>query len=143
MAEIKLDKGRVIIIKTLVSKLKVEQQDVMVIGFSGGRTTHVSELSGAEANAMIAHLKSLDPNIAKEERMRRKIIGLAYSYHGLGDNATAEEKRAVVANVRKWVIKYGTAEGDSHKDLDDYTLAELPLLVTQFKKVYKSTLKRL
>lgn len=56
----------------------IEVKDKLVIEFTAGRTTHVSEMSNSEANLFINHL-----NQVKEERvvrMRKKIIHLLCIY---------------------------------------------------------------
>jgi hypothetical protein len=124
-------------IKTLLGKLAVEDKDAMVRGFTDMRTDHVSEMRGHEAAAMIRHLKGLDPDQAKADRMRKKIIALAYRRAGLGGAASREEKKGVLARLEEWCLKYSYLK----KRLDAYTLRELPKLVTQYEEVYKSDLK--
>jgi hypothetical protein len=129
-----ISRGQLICIKTLVGKLKLKDSDALVSGFSNFRTTHVSELMSNEAASMIKHLKSLDPEEASAEKMRRKIIGLAYSRAGLGTRASPEQKRVVVKYLDGWCVQYG----HKHKKLDGYTYKELPKLVSQFEAVMDS-----
>ena len=149
-------------IKTLMGKLKVKDQDVVVLGFSDMRTGHVSELKQQEAVELTRHLLKLDPDEAKAEKMRRKLIGMGYTYYGLGRTASAAEKKAVQQKVKAWVKRYGaavervigqsentktggsiTVKGMVHVELNEYTVKELPKLLTQFGKVTREFLEAL
>lgn len=141
--ENKLSKGQLICVKTLVTKLGVKDSDVMAIGFSGGRTGHVSELWSSEAIEMIKHLKSMDPDEVAADKMRKKMIGLCYEYNGLSRDASKGEKLAAIKRMEEWVRKYGHGCANGrHKAFNAYTVKELPMLVAQFQKVYKEFLKK-
>lgn len=126
-------------IKTMVSKLNVQDEDAMVLGFSSARTAHVSELSVTEAAAMIKHLKGLDPDEASAEKMRRKLIAMAYKYYGITGNATKEQKKEVMNRLNGWCQQYGKGG----KRLDGYTVKELPVVVSQFERVLKQHLNKI
>lgn len=138
-----ITKGQIIIIKTLIGKLGVKDANSLTSGFSNKRTQHVSELWLEEANDYIKHLKGLDPDEQAAERMRKKMIGLAYEYEGIGRSATAERKREAVARLKAWVAKYGVGVDGKHQRLDDYDARTLPALVSQFEKVYKEYLEKI
>jgi hypothetical protein len=97
-----------------------------------------------EAQALIAHLKSLDPRAKATDRMRNKILSMA---HEMGWNLTPgpspqerggmQKPKIDMAHVNAWCTRHGYL----HKPLDDYTHSELPKLVSQFEEVYKSYLK--
>ncbi len=125
--------------KAIMGKLKLQDNDALVLGFSDMRTTHVSEMTVDEGIALIKHLKTLDPDEAKADKMRKKIIAIAYSRAGLARSAGREERRAVIAHLEDWMLKYSYLK----KRLDDYKARELPKLVTQYENVLKSDLKRL
>lgn len=128
-----ISKKQIGCIKTLVTKLGVDGGS-MTRGFSDMRTEHVSELLPGEAAKMIKELKRLDPDEQAAEKMRRKLIGMAYTRAGLGRVASAAQKRAVVDWLDGWCVKYG----HKHKRLNSYTRKELPMLVSQFEGVINS-----
>lgn len=117
-------------LNTLVSKLGIDKEakEILVKGFSEGRSTSSKELLSDEAAAMIKHLKTLDPQEPKAEKMRRKIISMAHEMgwtlrQGQGDKRKADMKR-----VDEWCKKFGYLK----KSLDNHTCKELPKLVSQF-----------
>ena len=71
----KISQGQLICIKTVIGKLKkagapeMKDVDAVVLGFSGYRTEHVSELWMPEATALIKHLKSLDPDEVAADKL--------------------------------------------------------------------------
>ena len=134
-----ITKEQVRCVKTMIGKLKVEEPDALVMGFTNMRTSRVSEMTLHEGRDIIKHLKSLDPDEAKAEKMRRKLIGMAYERDGLGRMATKEQKTNSIEKLDAWCIKYGV----KHKPLNNYTVKELPALVTQYEKVADDLLKRL
>lgn len=114
-------------IKGIINTLGIDGPD-MVSGFTLGRTEHVSAMTKEEGILMIRHLKSLDPKEVDAQRMRNKIIGMAYERAGLPPNATKEQKQEVVLRLDKWCVQYGYL----HKKLNQMKYDELPKLVTQF-----------
>lgn len=130
-----INKGQLIALNTLVSKLKISKQlkADMVAGFSGGRETSSAKLYLSEAAAMISHLKSLDPEEAAADKMRKKIIMLAHEMNW----RIAGTAKADMARIDRWCKNFGYKK----KSLDNYTYRELPTLVTQFEAVHKSYLK--
>lgn len=127
----KITGAQIRIIKTLVGKLGVQDAAAMVRGFSECRTERVSELTIAEASAMIKQLKSMDPEEVGAEKMRRKLIGLAYTYKALPRSASKAEKEDAIKFLNDWCKKYGSPK----KALNDYTYNELPTIISQFEKV--------
>ena len=125
-------------VKTMMGKLKPKEPEMLVMGFTSMRTGKVSEMTLHEAREIIKHLKSLDPDEKKAETMRRKLIGMAYERDGLGRLATKEQKANSIEKLNAWCIKYGV----KHKPLNNYTVKELPALVTQYEKVKEDLLKR-
>lgn len=121
-------------IHALISKLRLkERKEEMVLGFTSGRSGSSKDLTSEEANAMIRHLKQLDPEEVKAEKMRRKIISMA---HEMGWKV-AGNTRADMQRIDAWCVKFGY----KHKKLNQYLPNEMPALVTQFEAVYKSFLK--
>lgn len=134
-----ITKEQVKCVKTMVGKLAIEEPEVLVMGFTQMRTGRVSEMTMHEGRELIKHLKGLDPDEQKAERMRRKLIGMAYERDGLGKTATRAQKESVIERLNAWCIKYGV----KHKPLNNYTVKELPALLTQYEKVTDDLLKRL
>lgn len=126
-------------IKTLVSKLKIADADALVRGYSGYRTEHVSDLTNMEAIALTKHLKGLDPDEEAADRMRKKLYGIGYGYHGLSRSATKAEKLESRKRTEAWVLQYGYKK----KALNSYTKNELPLLVSVYEKVNVELLQKI
>lgn len=132
----KLTKQQLICIKTLMVKLKVDDSDAMVRGFTGLRTGSVSDMWPKEAGELIRHLKSLDPDEKSAEVMRRKIIALAYKRAALPRSASKAQKQKVINWLDGWCKQYGHKQ----KGLNSYTYKELPKLVSQFEIMYDKLL---
>ncbi|TZF81802.1 hypothetical protein FW774_17245 [Pedobacter sp. BS3] len=124
----------------LLNRLKVdsETKEELIYTYSDGRTTHISQLTGTEAAAVIQMLVNGAklPETAAS-RMRRKILSLA---HELGWKTTeknaAGKYKVDIKRVNNWCKQYGYL----HKPLDEYTADELPRLVTQFENMYRKHL---
>jgi len=127
---------QLILINTLVNKLHIpkETKAVMVMGFTGARTNSTKYLTISEATEMIKHLKSLDPDEASAEKMRRAIIAMAHELKWQLPNGKADMER-----INNWCKKYG----GKNKELNAYNIKELPNLVTAFKQVYKKFLEKI
>lgn len=122
--------GQLRCIKTLMGKLKLQaQKDDIVAGFTMQRSTHVSQMHLPEAIDLIKYLKAQDPEEIKAEVMRRKIMWMA---HEIGYELPSTHK-IDMKRLDGWCVE----KGYLHKKLNQYRYAELPLLVTQFEKVYK------
>ena len=133
-----ISKGQLICIKVLVKKLNIQDVDALILGYSNMRTAHVSELNIAEGIEVIKHLKSLDPDEAATDKMRKKIYGIGYGYHGLSKNATKGEKLESRKRTEAWVLQYGGKK----KKLDSYTVKELATLVSVYEKVNVELLQK-
>jgi len=130
-----INPGQLKALNTLVGKLGIDKESkaVMVEGFSNGRCTSSKELFMNEAADMIKHLKSLDPEESKAEKMRRKIISLAHEMGWKVDN------KADMKRIDNWCTVYGHGK----KKLNSYTYKELPTLVSQFEGVYRHFLYKI
>lgn len=140
-----LSKEQLRCIKTMIGKLRksnadaVADEDAVVLGFTMMRTKHVSEMSAHEAKLMIKHLKDLDPEEVAADKMRKKLIKMAYLYKALPANASNAQKLEVMRWLDGWCREYG----HGRKALNSYTPAQLPKLVTQFEiMVQKDVLKK-
>lgn len=123
-------------IRTLLSKNGMKGEDTkkeIVAAYTGGRTDSIRAMYFQEAEQLISYLKSLDPEVAKAEKMRKKIISMAHEMGWKLPSGKIDMK-----HVNDWCIKYGHA----HKTLNDYRYNELPALVTQFQAAYKEYLKK-
>jgi hypothetical protein len=107
------------------------QKAALVAGVTQGRTESSRELTSAEADTIIAYLKTQQP----AHKMRRKLIGLAHemNWHLAGTRKVDMER------VNAWCV----SNGYLHKPLNDYTVKELPKLVSQYELVYKHYLSNL
>lgn len=128
----------------LVSKLKIQDKDALVLGFSNMRTSSRADLTVAEARSLIKHLKDLDKEKgqkdAKCQKMRSYMIAMAYEMYGVPrSNATPAQKRNALDRLNEWCVDYGHC----HKKLDDHEYDELIVLVTQYKKAHANLLSNL
>lgn len=111
-----------------------DDKDIMLLGFTSGRSSSRKDLTFHEAADLIKHLKQTDPNAPASEKMRKKIISMAHELHWKQADSKADMKR-----IDDWCKKYGY----KHKSLDNYSYHELPTLVSQFEKMYQDFLNKL
>lgn len=121
-------------ISTMLSLLNLnEQKDLLVSSFTQGRTISRKEMTYHEASLMITFLQN---EVAKDQasanQMRRKIIAKA---HNMGWETTPG--KVDIERLNAWCRTSSYLK----KELNEYTYAELPKLVSQFDNVYKSYLK--
>jgi hypothetical protein len=131
----------------------------LVESFTNGRTNSSAAMTHYEAIELVKHLKQMLANkqlpntspkpIAqvmhtatktdadRANNMRKKIIALAHQMGWSTTHVTSGKTIADMPHINIWCIKYGYL----HKPLNNYTLAELPKLVTQFDNLYKTFLK--
>jgi hypothetical protein len=113
----------------------------MVGGATGGRTESSKELTYTEAADLIKQLQAMQPvqqwKPKPGEQQRRKIIAIAYNMHWEIPNPKGGKPKADMNRINDWCIKFGFG----HKKLNDYTVQELPKLVSIFEIVYKQFLK--
>lgn len=125
-------KAQVACIRTMLAKLHLAaDKEAIIAGASNQRTTSTTALTAAEATTLIRWLKTQDPQEAKAETMRRKIIAMAHQMQWVA-NGKADMRR-----LDAWMLKSSYL----HKKINQYQYAELPTLVSQFEKVYLSFLK--
>ncbi len=126
-------------INTIISKQKIskETKELIIGGFTAGRSISSRALYYEEAAAVIKHLKQNDPNREGSEKMRRKIL---YYAHEMGWQRLKNGK--LVADVHRvdlWCLQFGYLK----RKLDNYSYQELPKLVSQFESMYKHYIKSL
>lgn len=136
---VKLDRAKVVAAKALMNELGVKDQDAMVMGHSPSSEGHVSHMSEPEWKALMDSLNKLNPDFAKGQAMRRKMLAMTYEVKLLSEKPTKAEKDDAKDALNKWCIKYGYL----HKPLNSYKYNELPALVTQYEKVYKHQLENI
>lgn len=69
--------------------------------------------------------------------MRKKIIALAHQMGWSAQHPESGNKIADMPRINAWCVKYGYL----HKELNAYSLEELPKLVTQYQNLYNTFLK--
>ncbi len=123
-------------IRTLISKFNFEEEDKesIVMAFTGGRTKHISRMYFAEAAALVGHLKGMDVESASADKMRNKVLMYAHEMNWRFPGSVKID----MAHVNNWCLEFSYL----HKKLDEYTHKELPVLVTQIEKAYKSYLEK-
>jgi hypothetical protein len=134
-------KQHIIRIRTMLSRLGLNSlKDDMVLGFTNGRTSHISEMTDAEALEMAANLQA---EINKENekgkamnRMRRTVISTAYE---MGWATPGDWKTAI-----QRIDEFNTgSHGKYKKKMQEHSYDELVNLVTQFRQTYKKHLNAL
>lgn len=103
---------------------------------SNGRTESTKELTFAEIAAIIKALSNETPEEQASDTMRKKIISMAREMGWEYWCIIKQKEVADMPRIKKWCVQYGYL----HKDINKYTYAELPALVTQFEAVYTSFL---
>lgn len=113
-----------------------ENHGELVAEFTRGRTESLRSCSEEEVRRLERRLEeiALNPKRARAQRMRRKIIGILATR-----GAVNAQGKPDMAHVHAWVDKYGYLK----KPLNDYTVAELPKLVTQAEAIVASDIKAL
>ena len=110
-------------------------KEEMVSSFTEERTTHLSEMTFDEANEMIVRLKESQYHEYKADKMRKKIL---YYCHMM---------RWYIPDTNKLdfnrINQFCVDKGHKHKPLNDYTVKELPMLVSQWESVYEYYLSKI
>lgn len=126
------------LIHTLLNKMgKVTDADYkreLVQQYSNGRATSTKDLFYQEANELITDLQKMtgaNPQDIAADKMRKKIIAMAHYM-----NWKTEDGKADMGAIDSWCKNKSKLK----KPLNDHKYSELPALVTQFQKVYKSYL---
>lgn len=129
-----INKGQITAIRTSISKLGLDK-DETIAQASLGRTTSTRELTWDEAESLRRFLYS-QQNVAKDKanKMRRKIISACHEMH-----MTLSPGVIDMAQVNAFIVKHGYLKP---KELNAYTLQELPKLVTVVERIRDSYLKQ-
>lgn len=132
----KLNPAKTKQIKVMLNQLKLMAYSAdYALEVSNMRTWHVSELNEAEANLMINALKAKIKAAStvendKSQKQRRRIISMCHEMGLKTSTGTID-----MTKVNALVAKYGHKNKAGHKVLNDYTVEELPKLVTQFERM--------
>jgi hypothetical protein len=102
--------------------------------YSNGRTESAKELAVTEVEKIIKDIESHFKTVDKADVMRKKIIALAHQMRWELVGGGVDMKR-----VNNFCINYGYLK----KPLNDYSIKELPLLITQFEKATDHFIKNL
>lgn len=130
-------KAKVIQLQTLKRRLLLGDDSYrnMIAAATDGRTTSTKELTECEAESLIKGLAAtLPPAYHSQESntMRKKILSYCHKLHW-----TTPAGKVDMERLNAWMLKSSYL----HKPLMDYRYEELPALVSQFEKVYKSYLR--
>lgn len=128
-------KQNIIRARAIMSKLPgftEESKQAVCLDVSGGRTSHLSQLTINEGRVLIRDLQGQVP-ATPADRMRRKIIHLALELGWTRDG------KIDMAHLDNWCLKYG----GFGKKLDDHAPAELPKVVTAMERNHRYVLSKL
>lgn len=113
-----------------------EQKANLVFGFTKGRSESSKDMTDGEAIDFINYLRQ-QPNANDEaaNKMRRKIISLAYELHW----AKSGNWKAAVAAIDSFCL---SPKGIFKKELNKHSYQELVQVVSQFEMMYKKHLNK-
>lgn len=124
----------------IVNQLKIDKEQVEELAFqySQGRTKSTRELSVQEFSSLVNHLEAIKKGMVKAsevkqklpdpaDRQRKKFLSTCY------DLKWTTNGKLNWIKINEWLQQYGYL----HKPLNDYTLQELPKLVTQIETLLK------
>jgi len=109
----------------------------LVIQYSNGRVESSAGLNFYECQSLIDYLQAVadvlnnnkeNEAFKKADKQRKKVLSIC---HDLGWETPGG--KIDWSRLNAWLLKYGYL----HKELNKYTLAELPALVTQFEQLQK------
>lgn len=129
-----LNSRDIIKFNSLLAKLnRQDHKRDMIASFTGGRTSHTHDMTSTELREMLTYLqcevdKQFYGHQKSVDKQRRKIFHYCHLMLWYKDGTTQLDYTAIDEFCR--------ARGHKHKPLNDYTLDELPTLVSQFQQVY-------
>ena len=137
-------KQQIIAINTALHKKGLMHRKAEIIaGVTEGRTSSSGKLYFNEAQLLLASFNQ--PTVSDEhgKRMRNNIIAMAHELNWITPSNQVQPGGSIkVVNdytrLDNWMLKSSYLK----KKLFDYTYNELPKLVTQFKNVYLSYIKK-
>jgi hypothetical protein len=105
-----------------------DHKDAIVLEYTAGRTTHLTEMRQPETQALIKSLTGPD----KKDAMTGKILSMAHEMGWELPGGKVDMQR-----INNWCIKYTAHK----KPLDQIPEKDLPKVVTVFEKVYMSFMR--
>ena len=124
----------------IVNQLKIDKEQVeeLVYQYSEGRTKSTRELSVQEFSSLTNHLEAIKKGMTKApevkptatdpaDKQRKKFLSTCYDLKWTTDGKLNWIK------INEWLQQYGYL----HKPLNNYTIEELPKLVTQIETLLK------
>ncbi|TFF35226.1 hypothetical protein [Mucilaginibacter psychrotolerans] len=125
-------------VRTLLSKAGFDEKEkkVFVKQLTGGRTDSLKAMNYQETQEIIQQLEGMVGQAATPlkkpgDDMRNKILSRAHEMHWELLSGKVDMER-----VNNWCIRYS----GKNKPLNQFTVDELPTLVTQFERAYQSFL---
>jgi len=117
----------------LVKELNItpDNKEELVYSFSNGRETSSANLTHAECQGLINHLRAMKSGQRQEDKadkMRKKVLSICHEMNWKLPNGKLDWNR-----INAFLYKYGYLK----KTLNDYTEKELPMLITQFENLLK------
>ena len=117
--------------------IDAEHKEELVYQFSNGRTVSSSEMIIPECQKLINHLRAAtkghttvsEPKRDPANIQRRKILSICHEMNWKNEISNDIDWE----RLNGWLFKYGYLK----KDLNSYTLYELPKLVSQFEQLLK------
>lgn len=118
-------------IKSLIKKAGWDDGNEAIKSYSKNKINLLSDLSKTEAARFIKQLLQENGQDNSDDRMRKKIIGMAHEMNWVNGN------NVNMTRVNDWCINSGMFK----KPLQKHNTKELSRLVGQFEKVKKSFIK--
>lgn len=108
--------------------IEPEQKAWLVEQFTEGRSSSTKDMSTTECQALIDHLAkvAMDTNADRANVMRRKAFAIAHELGWETSDGKVDRNR-----FDHWMLKYSYL----HKPINQYTLAELPTLLSQLEQI--------
>lgn len=130
-----LDPYKIKLIHILLKETKlVDVTDKLVIDFSSGRTTHVSDMSNSEANLLTHYLNKIKEE--KITRMRKKVIHLLCVFGMTTSYGTPDIDRIQV------FIKGIGSRNPKKKGLYHLSTSEIRSVLNQVEQMVNKTLAK-
>lgn len=127
-------------VRTMLTKAGLDENDKreLVKHYTGKRTDSLRQMSYDETQSIIKYLEGMVGTIPEQKNpgddMRRKILRRAHEMYWEKADGKVDMKR-----VNDWCIKYS----GKNKPFNQFTVDELPTLVTQMEMTFQSFLNGL
>lgn len=122
----------------LTLKLRLDEEVKMdYIKKYASEADHISDLSSREASRLLAALSKKADGEDSGNKMRRKVIAILASY-GMTSNVHLGKSQLNDVPDMKKINQYILDWGYLKKPFNDYTIKELPSLITQMSNIVES-----